>query len=112
MLQTLKELITNTLNAAHAEKLSSLAFPSIGTKGCRVPHEDLAKIMMEAIQEFSQNRPQTSLNQICIVAHIRDSATVTVSVTVIKIMISSYVSSSKLCSPEVPISPRLQLCFF
>ncbi len=54
----------NSLKLADEYKLESIAFPSISTGIYRYPLEDAAKVAINAIQEFLNDYPNTTIKEI------------------------------------------------
>jgi O-acetyl-ADP-ribose deacetylase (regulator of RNase III) len=65
---------------ASDDKVTSIAFPSIGTGNLRIPHDVAARVMLGAIVNFSTtNGKHSSLRLVNIVVYERDQQTISVS---------------------------------
>ena len=58
--QCLISLVKLCLAEAETRRLTSIAFPPIGTKGLGYPLADVATAMIRAVDEFSQSTPTTT----------------------------------------------------
>ena len=62
--QTLYFTVYNSLQCADNEKLSSIAFPAIGTGVFGVPENICARASLKAVQEYSQLNPGSSISTV------------------------------------------------
>ncbi|XP_048244604.1 protein mono-ADP-ribosyltransferase PARP14-like isoform X2 [Haliotis rufescens] len=73
--QVLQDLIRDCLQEAHKKRYQSIAFPALGTGNLGYPRDVVAKTMMETVEEFGQDNPGTSLQEVKIVVYHKDNAT-------------------------------------
>lgn len=66
------------LNHVHKNRLSSVAFPALGTGNLGYPRETVAKEMFSIVHNFGSNNPSTSVNDVRFVLYDRDVDTVKV----------------------------------
>ena len=65
----MKSTIERCLNEASKHNTSSIAFPTLGTGSLKFPEDITSSIMMNAVYEFSQNNPSSSLKVVNIVIY-------------------------------------------
>ena len=76
--QNLSEVVTKCLRKASNTGYTSLVFPALGTGKLAYSRDETAHIMLEAIDEFEQFNPSTSLRDIRIVVYQKDTQTIQV----------------------------------
>ncbi|XP_046342281.2 protein mono-ADP-ribosyltransferase PARP14-like isoform X2 [Haliotis rufescens] len=72
--QVLQELIRDCLQEAHSKRYQSIAFPALGTGNLGYPRDVVAKTMMETVEQFGQDNPGSSLQEVKIVVYHKDTA--------------------------------------
>ncbi|KAL8567911.1 hypothetical protein ACOMHN_059033 [Nucella lapillus] len=72
--QILRELVTKCLVEASGQHYTSLAFPVLGTGNLRFPAPVVAQTMLDAIHQFEQTTPTTTLRNVSIVVYPADQA--------------------------------------
>ena len=70
----------NILNEASKKKLSSVAFPAVGTGILGFPADVVATCMFEVVDCFSSSNPSTSLQEVRCVVYGNDTKTFDVSI--------------------------------
>ncbi|KAK2181573.1 hypothetical protein NP493_393g05033 [Ridgeia piscesae] len=65
-------MLTNCFQAVHAQNLTSVAFPAIGTGQLGFPHRLVAEIMFDELRQFSSRNPETSLKDVRFVVYQKD----------------------------------------
>ncbi|XP_053399094.1 protein mono-ADP-ribosyltransferase PARP14-like isoform X2 [Mercenaria mercenaria] len=70
----LEALIKECLKSASDEKCESIAFPALGTGLLKYPADRVAHCTLQCIQDFSNNRPNTSLKYVNIIIFHQDNA--------------------------------------
>ncbi|XP_048244595.1 protein mono-ADP-ribosyltransferase PARP14-like isoform X1 [Haliotis rufescens] len=72
----LQTLVANCLKKATEKGYRSIAFPALGTGNLGYPRDVVAKTMMETVEEFGQDNPGTSLQEVKIVVYHNDTPTI------------------------------------
>ncbi|KAL3842605.1 hypothetical protein ACJMK2_020598, partial [Sinanodonta woodiana] len=76
--QMLESIMQQCLQMAKDKNLKSIAFPTIGTGGCKFPADVVAAAMLKTIQSFNKMPGLGSIQEIVIVLYHRDFNTCTV----------------------------------
>ncbi|KAF6033906.1 PARP14 [Bugula neritina] len=71
----LKQIMMNCLNKAASNGYVSIAFPALGTGNLNYPPAMSAQYMIEAIMEFSQENPESSITQVKVIVYHLDIKT-------------------------------------
>lgn len=66
----------NCLDQLDKDKLTSIAFPAIGTGNLDFPRPKVAEIFFEEVASFLTAHPQSPINDVRFVAYDKDQATV------------------------------------
>ncbi|XP_046562803.1 protein mono-ADP-ribosyltransferase PARP14-like isoform X2 [Haliotis rubra] len=72
----LQTLVAKCLKKASDKQYRSIAFPALGTGNLGYPRDVVAKTMMETMEQFGQDNPTTSLQEVKIVVYHKDTATI------------------------------------
>jgi len=72
LLQILGEFITNSFKAVHEKKMTSIAFPAIGTGGLKIPLRFVAKVLIDELLKFSRQNPKTTLADVRFILYFTD----------------------------------------
>lgn len=79
-MQSIRSLLKAIYLEAHANLVTSIAIPAVGTGNLKVPPDVVARIMYEQVEEFSQTQLGTTLRDVCFVVYDKDLPTVAVSI--------------------------------
>lgn len=79
MPQALAVIVKECLDLASGQNHSSIAFPALGTGNLSYPEQNVAKCMIEAVIEYIEKNPQSSVTDVKIVVFHRDRKTQAVS---------------------------------
>ncbi|XP_061184931.1 uncharacterized protein LOC133192944 [Saccostrea echinata] len=63
----LEQFVTGCLETANFNSIRSIAFPTLGIGALGYPTKNAIKVMVQSIQKFSRNHPQSSLTDVSIV---------------------------------------------
>lgn len=77
-LQTLRQFLANSFQAATDQKLTSIAIPAIGAGQLGFPHQFIATVMLEELCKFSSRNPLTQLRDVRFVVYQKDQPTIQV----------------------------------
>nr|KAG5699798.1 hypothetical protein BaRGS_013518 [Batillaria attramentaria] len=72
---TLEQTVTKCLTEASNSGHTSIAFPALGTGNMNYPRDVVARTMMDAVSQFQQATPTTSLREVRIVVYYKDTKT-------------------------------------
>ena len=72
LLQILGQFITNSFNAVHEKKMTSIAFPPIGTGDLQIPLRFFANVLIDELLKFSLQNPKTTLADVRLILHFTD----------------------------------------
>lgn len=67
-IKTLRTFVSEALKLADSEKVTSIAFPAVGSGTLKIPHDIVADVLLDEIFAFSKSSPNTSLKTIFTVA--------------------------------------------
>ncbi|XP_067933230.1 protein mono-ADP-ribosyltransferase PARP14-like [Watersipora subatra] len=74
-LQNLIRIVGKCLTMASSHNHQSIAFPALGTGNLRYPEAEVAKTMIEAVLEYADGNPNSSLKDVKIVIYYLDHKT-------------------------------------
>lgn len=72
--QTLAKFVYNCLMEAESRKLSTIAFPSLGTGKLGYPADQVAKIMLQTVRKYADDNNIGSLKEVIFVIYEKDEA--------------------------------------
>ncbi|XP_062581102.1 protein mono-ADP-ribosyltransferase PARP14-like isoform X2 [Saccostrea cucullata] len=75
-LKILRTFLEKCLNHVDSNRLSSVAFPAMGTGNLGYPRETVAKEMFDAVHNFGSNNPSTTISDVRFVLYDKDTETV------------------------------------
>ncbi|XP_061194487.1 protein mono-ADP-ribosyltransferase PARP14-like [Saccostrea echinata] len=75
-LKILRTFLEKCLNHVDSNRLSSVAFPAMGTGNLGYPRDTVAKEMFDAVHNFGSNNPSTTISDVRFVLYDKDTETV------------------------------------
>ncbi|XP_067934852.1 protein mono-ADP-ribosyltransferase PARP14-like isoform X2 [Watersipora subatra] len=115
-IQTLKGIVATCLSMAASESHTSITFPALGTGNLRYPVDQVSKGMIEAVTEYAESNPHSSIVGVKIVIYHLDKPTITGfqnELARLREAVSSTPSpASRVTAPKKPKMSVLQLSPF
>ena len=90
--QTLRKIVTDTLNIASQNNFTTVGLPALGTGVLDIPRDVAAEVMFDVIGEFSKTN-LTTVKDVRIVLYHKDQQTIDVSVKTFTSNRSFYTNS-------------------
>jgi poly [ADP-ribose] polymerase 10/14/15 len=77
-IQILRTFLRRCLDHVNKNRLSSVAFPAMGTGNLGYPRDTVAMEMFEAVNDFGSNNPSTSIRDVRFALYEKDTETIKV----------------------------------